>query len=63
MKKFLAILKIIFGLIYIINPGSGIFEIIPDNIPIFGNLDEAGAVLLMLNGLKDLNIKIPFINK
>jgi uncharacterized membrane protein YkvA (DUF1232 family) len=29
---------------YIANPGAGVFELIPDNLPVIGNLDEAAAV-------------------
>lgn len=36
---------------YLLNVGAGIVELIPDNIPIVGNLDEAGATLLLLNCL------------
>ncbi len=39
------------ALLYLVNPGAGIFEIIPDNIPLIGNLDEAAATLLLLNCL------------
>ena len=35
--------------IYLINPTAGFFEILPDNLPIIGNLDEAGAVAIVLN--------------
>jgi hypothetical protein len=47
---------IVFGLgllsaLYLINIGAGVFELIPDNIPIIGNLDEAAAALLLLNCL------------
>lgn len=34
--------------IYILNPGAGVIELIPDNIPVFGNLDEAAAVGLLI---------------
>lgn len=37
--------------LYLLNIGAGIFELIPDNIPIIGNLDEAAAALLLLNCL------------
>ncbi len=33
--------------VYIANPLAGIFELIPDNIPLFGNLDEATAAFLL----------------
>ncbi len=41
----------IFGLVYILNPGFGVFEFIPDNLPIIGNLDEGVAVMLILAGI------------
>ncbi len=31
------------ALAYLLNPTAGIFECLPDNIPILGNLDEAAA--------------------
>ena len=37
--------------IYLINPTAGILEFIPDNLPLIGNLDEAGAVLILINTL------------
>jgi len=40
----------IIGLIYLLNPGSGVIELIPDNIPIIGNLDEAAAAFLVWQG-------------
>jgi|GEM_PF-1120609 len=39
------------GLIYAINPTMGIFEFIPDNLPLIGNLDEGVAFLLIWFGL------------
>ena len=32
------------GVLYLLTPTWGVFELIPDNLPIFGNLDEAGAL-------------------
>ncbi len=37
--------------IYLMNPTLGIFELLPDNLPLVGNLDEAGAVLILVNTL------------
>ncbi|MEM8953325.1 MAG: hypothetical protein AAGD22_04150 [Verrucomicrobiota bacterium] len=33
---------------YLVNPGAGFLEFIPDNIPGIGNLDEAGATALLI---------------
>ena len=42
------------GLAYVLNPGMGVFELVPDNLPLFGNLDEAAATALFLAGWKGL---------
>jgi uncharacterized membrane protein YkvA (DUF1232 family) len=39
------------GAVYLLNPTAGIIEIIPDNLPLVGNLDEAAAALLVWQGL------------
>ena len=39
------------GLIYVINPTLGIFEFIPDNLPLIGNLDEGVAFALIWFGV------------
>jgi uncharacterized membrane protein YkvA (DUF1232 family) len=36
------------AVLYLINPTAGIIELIPDNIPLIGNLDEVGATLLLI---------------
>jgi len=41
----------VIAFLYLANIGAGVIEFIPDNIPIFGNLDEAAATLLLLNSL------------
>ena len=43
-----AALSGVIGVLYLLNIGAGIIELIPDNIPYLGNLDEAGAVALVL---------------
>ncbi len=51
------VLWLVFGIaavIYLVNPGAGIVEAIPDNVPLFGNLDEAGATLLVLSAIRYL---------
>jgi uncharacterized membrane protein YkvA (DUF1232 family) len=42
------------GLIYLLNPSFGVFELIPDNIPIVGNLDEGAAAIAFWHGLLEL---------
>jgi uncharacterized membrane protein YkvA (DUF1232 family) len=44
-------LAILVGVIYLLNPSAGFIELIPDNLPVVGNLDEAGATALLLWGL------------
>ena len=55
------IIVVIFGivaLIYLLNPTMGLFELIPDNLPIIGNLDEAAATAIVLYSLKYYGIDI-----
>ncbi len=47
-----------FAVFYLINPTAGFLEFIPDVIPLIGNLDEAGASLLLLNVLSYYNIDV-----
>ncbi|WP_412473831.1 hypothetical protein [Halobacteriovorax sp. YZS-1-1] len=56
-NKILPLIGIIIGVIYILNPTAGVIEIIPDNLPYIGNLDEAGAVLLIISCLKKFREK------
>ena len=54
MKPLKSLGVAVLGLIsiaYLANFGVGIIELIPDNIPFVGNLDEAGAALLLINCL------------
>ncbi len=44
--------------IYLFNPGAGFIELIPDNIPIIGNLDEAAAVTILISCLAFFGIDI-----
>jgi hypothetical protein len=41
------------GGIYLLNPGLGVFELLPDNLPLVGNLDEAGAMMLVWWGIQE----------
>ncbi len=44
--------------IYILNPSFGIFELLPDNLPFIGNLDEGLATTLLLWCLNYLGYNI-----
>lgn len=46
------------GAVYLFNPTAGIFELIPDNIPVVGNLDEAAAAALLISCLAYFGIDI-----
>lgn len=51
VPRFAVYLLALVGGVYMLNPGSGIIELIPDNIPFIGNLDEGGAMLAVWYGL------------
>ena len=41
------------GVVYVLNPTAGLFELLPDNLPIIGNLDEGLAYLLVYYGVME----------
>ena len=51
--------------IYLLNPTAGFLELIPDNIPLVGNLDEATATMVLLASLRYFGIDLTemFIKK
>ena len=53
-KKTGAYVLVILCVLYVLNPTAGLFEILPDNIPILGNVDEGLAVYFMLCGINYL---------
>ena len=56
MKRFLMVIVAVLSALYIVNPTAGFFEILPDNIPFVGNLDEATATMLLLWALRYFGI-------
>ena len=58
LRKVVAGIGILLGLVYIINPTAGVFELLPDNIPFVGNLDEAGAVWIILCCLREFGVDL-----
>ncbi len=51
IRDLLVLCSGIVSTLYLLNIGFGLVEIIPDNVPIFGNLDEAAATALLINCL------------
>ena len=58
LKDIIVIFVGILSVIYLANPSVGIFEIVPDNFPIIGNLDEAAACALLLSVLRYFGIDL-----
>ena len=40
------------SIIYLLNPTAGIFELIPDNIPFIGNIDEGLASFILYSSFE-----------
>ena len=57
-RKGLAWTMLILGGIYLLNPAFGV-DLLPDNLPILGNLDEVATVFLMLGAIRYLGIDLP----
>ncbi len=51
LKEMVIVFLAVFAVVYLVFPTLGIFELIPDAIPIIGNMDEAVATLIILNTL------------
>lgn len=56
-KTVVGIIGVLAGL-YLLNPGFGIFEIIPDNVPLIGNMDEVTATFLVFSSLAYFGIDL-----
>jgi uncharacterized membrane protein YkvA (DUF1232 family) len=62
--KIVAWATIAAGTVYMINPTAGFVEMLPDNLPIVGNLDEAAVVFIMFSAMRYLGMRLPeFIEK
>jgi uncharacterized membrane protein YkvA (DUF1232 family) len=44
----------VLSFLYLLNPTFGVFELLPDNIPGIGNLDEGTAGVLLLWAIQTL---------
>ena len=49
LKELVIIIVAIVATIYLLNPTAGFLELLPDNLPLVGNLDEAGAMVILVN--------------
>jgi len=57
--KALAWATVALGALYMVNPTAGIFELIPDVVPIVGNLDEAAVMFLVFGAMRYLGMRLP----
>ncbi|NIP99346.1 MAG: DUF1232 domain-containing protein [Nitrospinaceae bacterium] len=58
IKDILVALAGLVSLLYLTNPTAGLFELIPDNFPIIGNLDEAAACAVILAAFRYYGIDL-----
>ncbi len=58
MKSIIVALIGLISAMYLFNIGLGFIELIPDNLPIIGNLDEAAATALLLSSLSYFGIDL-----
>jgi len=49
--------------IYLLNPGAGFIEFLPDNLPLVGQLDEVAATTGLIYCLSQLGIELPFLKR
>lgn len=48
MKSFFVAILAIFSALYLLNPTAGMFELIPDIIPVIGNVDEVTMTAVLV---------------
>ena len=54
MKKLGALFLALLSIIYLLNPTAGVFELLPDNIPFIGNVDEGLAAYILYSCIEYL---------
>jgi hypothetical protein len=62
-KEMFIIFLALIALLYLLNPTLGIFEFLPDNLPLVGNLDEGLAVVILLNTTRYYGIDLTRLYK
>ena len=63
MKSFAVFCMGVISFLYLLNVGVGVIELIPDNIPLIGNLDEGAAAILLIICLKYFGLDLTKIFK
>jgi uncharacterized membrane protein YkvA (DUF1232 family) len=58
IKSFGIFISGLIALIYLLNPSAGFIELIPDNIPFIGNLDEGAAMILLIGSLRHFGVDL-----
>jgi uncharacterized membrane protein YkvA (DUF1232 family) len=54
MKKLGVLLLALLSIVYLLNPTAGVFELLPDNIPFIGNVDEGLAAYVLYSAVEYL---------
>jgi len=52
--KWAVYLLSLFGFIYLLNPTGGIIELLPDTLPLIGNIDEGAAAIALWYGYLEI---------
>ncbi|QQL44385.1 DUF1232 domain-containing protein [Sulfuriroseicoccus oceanibius] len=63
LGKIFALIGAAISGLYLLNPTLGWVELIPDNIPGVGNLDEAFFTGLLILSLAKLGVRLPWLNR
>ena len=63
MVKVSAAMVALVSAVYLLNPGFGVFELLPDNLPGVGNLDEAFIQYAFYVSLAALGVNLPFLRR
>ena len=58
VKSLVVLLAGAISALYLLNIGVGVVELLPDNIPLAGNLDEAIAAIVLTNALAYFGIDL-----
>jgi len=51
------------SLLYLVNPTLSVFELLPDNLPVVGNLDEGFFTYVLRASLTVLGVAIPLMRR